>query len=114
MLAGLLWGESPEAEARASLRQALKHLRDAVGDLLQADRAVVSIWPIPIACDVLEFREAVRTGLRRAPPRSTSPGFSEGFSVRHAAAVRGVGRRPPARRCSAASTRSSAGWRARP
>src|SRR6185437_12570696 len=29
-LAGLLWGESPEAEARASLRQALKHLRDRV------------------------------------------------------------------------------------
>ena len=28
-LAGLLWGESPEAEARASLRQALKHIRDA-------------------------------------------------------------------------------------
>ena len=39
-LAGLLWGESPEVEARASLRQAVKHLRDTLGDVLQADRTV--------------------------------------------------------------------------
>ena len=38
-LAGLLWGESPEAEARASLRQALKQLRDVLGDAVRADRA---------------------------------------------------------------------------
>ena len=40
-LAGLLWGESPEPEARASLRQALKHLRDALGDILGSDRSLV-------------------------------------------------------------------------
>ena len=37
-LAGLLWGESPEPEARASLRQAIKHLRDALGDIVRSDR----------------------------------------------------------------------------
>ena len=36
-LAGLLWGESPEAEARASLRQALKHLRETLGAAIHAD-----------------------------------------------------------------------------
>ena len=35
-LAGLLWGESPEVEARASLRQALKQLRDVLGDQVHA------------------------------------------------------------------------------
>ena len=34
-LAGLLWGESPDAQARHSLRQALHSLRQALGDLSQ-------------------------------------------------------------------------------
>src|SRR5438309_11491617 len=37
-LAALLWGESPEHAARASLRQALRRLRAAVGDDLDLAR----------------------------------------------------------------------------
>jgi len=57
-LAGLLWGESPEAEARASLRQALKQIREALGEAIHADRALIELGA-PIECDVLEFRAAV-------------------------------------------------------
>ena len=81
-LAGLLWGESPEAEARASLRQALKQLREALGESLRADRTVVEL-AAPLACDVLEFREAAE----RAPSLAAGfdiPAFLEGFSVRRA------------------------------
>ena len=56
-LAGLLWGDSPEAEARASLRQALKQLREALGSGLRADRTLVEL-STPLDCDVLDFRNA--------------------------------------------------------
>ncbi|HEY9016496.1 MAG TPA: hypothetical protein VIM84_15685, partial [Gemmatimonadales bacterium] len=49
-LAGLLWGESPELEARASLRQALKQLRDELGELVRAERALVEVTG-ELACD---------------------------------------------------------------
>jgi DNA-binding SARP family transcriptional activator len=81
-LAGLLWGESPEAEARASLRQALKHLRDVLGDVLHAERALVDLAS-PISCDVAEFRAA----LERSPARAAAfdvPRFLDGLSVRKA------------------------------
>jgi DNA-binding SARP family transcriptional activator len=81
-LAGLLWGDSPEAEARASLRQALKQLREALGTALHADRNVVELAN-PLACDVLEFRDAVE----REPSRAAGfavPAFLEGFSIRRA------------------------------
>ena len=81
-LAGLLWGESPEAEARASLRQALTHLRHALGDVLRAERALVDL-AAPVACDVLEFRAA----LEHAPARAAGfdvPRFLDGLSVRKA------------------------------
>jgi len=50
----LLWGEYPEEKAKASLRQALTHLRDALGDLLYVDRASVELRE-PLQCDVAEF-----------------------------------------------------------
>ena len=81
-LAGLLWGESPDAEARASLRQAVKQLRDALGDLVQADRRVVALVE-PIGCDVVEFRGAVMHE-PAAAARVDIPRFLAGFSVRHA------------------------------
>ena len=82
MLAGLLWGESPEAEARASLRQALKHLRDAVGELLRADRAVVDLTGA-VDCDVLDFLAAADSDPGRAAKFDVTR-FLQGFSVRHA------------------------------
>jgi len=81
-LADLLWGESPEAEARASLRQALKQLRDSVGDVVHCDRSVVRLTE-PMQCDVVEF-------LRLAEPDPEAavgvdiPRFLAGFSIRHA------------------------------
>jgi DNA-binding SARP family transcriptional activator len=82
VLAGLLWGESSEEEARASLRQVLKQLRDVAGGLLQADRSLVWLGT-PIECDVLEFREAVLRDSGRAAAFDI-PRFFEGVSVRHA------------------------------
>ena len=38
-LTALLWGEYPEEKAKASLRQALTHLREAVPRVLRVDRA---------------------------------------------------------------------------
>ena len=53
-LTALLWGDSPEDKARASLRQALTHLREALGDALRVDRATVELRG-EIECDVAEF-----------------------------------------------------------
>jgi DNA-binding SARP family transcriptional activator len=81
-LAGLLWGDSPEAEARGSLRQALKQLREALGAGLRTERTRIELT-VPLACDVLEFREAAE----REPARAAGfevPRFLEGFSVRRA------------------------------
>ena len=81
-LAGLLWGESSEVEARASLRQTLRAIRAAVGDVIRADRAKAELTQ-PAHCDVIDFRAALSQdpagALRAAPPR-----FLTGFSVRHA------------------------------
>lgn len=81
-LAGLLWGESSEAEARTSLRQALKHLRDAVGSVVRGDRTVVEL-AAPISCDVLDFHRHVVQEPGRALTTDI-PRFLAGFSVRHA------------------------------
>ena len=81
-LAGLLWGESSETEARASLRQALKHLRTTLGDIIQTGRSVVALGA-PIDCDVCDFKRLVA----QEPSRALSadiPRFLVGFSVRHA------------------------------
>lgn len=81
-LAGLLWGESPEAEARASLRQALKHLRDRVAGDLVAGRDRVGFVQ-PVDCDVQRFRVAIHQDPRRAATFDV-PRFLSGFSIRHA------------------------------
>jgi DNA-binding SARP family transcriptional activator len=76
----LLWGEFPEEKARASLRQALTHLRDAMGETLRVDRATMELVG-PISCDVTEF-------LRLAPSDPAAalaidiPRFLESLSVR--------------------------------
>jgi len=59
-LAGLLWGESPDAQARHSLRQALHSLRQALGDLSQGCLALeeesVAFAPHPgLWVDAREF-----------------------------------------------------------
>jgi DNA-binding SARP family transcriptional activator len=83
-LAALLWGESSDADARASLRQALKHLRDAVGPLIEVARGHASASPA-IPCDITEFRHAVATD-PAAAVRFDVPHALAGLSVRHAPA----------------------------
>jgi DNA-binding SARP family transcriptional activator len=81
-LADLLWGESPETEARASLRQALKHLRDSLGGLVESDRRMVRLAE-PVRCDVTEFLRLAES----APEAAVAvdiPRFLAGFSIRHA------------------------------
>jgi DNA-binding SARP family transcriptional activator len=81
-LASLLWGESPEAEARASLRQALKQLRESLGEVLRCDRAVIE-FTAPIECEVGDFRRLVLQEPSRALTADI-PRFLAGFSIRHA------------------------------
>jgi DNA-binding SARP family transcriptional activator len=76
----LLWGEFPEERARASLRQALTHLRDTMGETLHVDRATVELVG-PLTCDVSEF-------LRLAPLEPAAalaidiPRFLESLAIR--------------------------------
>ena len=81
-LADLLWGESPEAEARASLRQALKQLRTALGEVVRCDRQAVELAGA-LRCDVTEF-----LGKAESEPEAAAafdiPRFLAGFSIRHA------------------------------
>jgi DNA-binding SARP family transcriptional activator len=63
-LAGLLWGEMPEAAARTNLRQALSNLRRLVGSHLRITRHTVAFdrealyW-----LDVEAFQSAIEKGL---------------------------------------------------
>lgn len=81
-LADLLWGESPEPEARASLRQALKQLRTSLGEVVRCDRQLVELAE-PVRCDVTGFLESAE----RDPEAAAAidiPRFLAGFSIRHA------------------------------
>ncbi|HVO05022.1 MAG TPA: BTAD domain-containing putative transcriptional regulator [Candidatus Cybelea sp.] len=59
-LAGLLWGDRGEDQARQSLRQSLTALRELIGDAIVADRSTVTLGP---ACssDVAAFEVLVAT-----------------------------------------------------
>jgi DNA-binding SARP family transcriptional activator len=81
-LAGLLWGESSDEEARASLRQAVKHLRTQLGEILRSDRAVVELTG-NVECEVRDFRSKVLQEPRLVLALDI-PRFLAGFSVRHA------------------------------
>jgi DNA-binding SARP family transcriptional activator len=80
-LTALLWGDSPEEKARASLRQALTHLREALDDALRVDRATVELTD-SLECDATEF-------LRLAPIDGAAalaidiPRFLAGLTVRN-------------------------------
>ena len=80
-LTALLWGEYPEAKARASLRQALTHLREALPGVVHADRASITLGA-PVECDVVTFLRLVKESPRAAAESSVS-GFLEGLHLRH-------------------------------
>jgi DNA-binding SARP family transcriptional activator len=50
----LFWGEYPEEKAKASLRQALTHLRDALGETLRVDRNTIELGE-GLSCDAVDF-----------------------------------------------------------
>jgi DNA-binding SARP family transcriptional activator len=56
VLAHLLWGDAPEAAARANLRKALANLRQTLGEFLDLDGQTIAFKP---SCrywvDVVEF-----------------------------------------------------------
>jgi len=58
-LVELLWGERPEARARASLRQALLRLRQALGDELQREPDGVLLSDEALDLDLTAFERAV-------------------------------------------------------
>lgn len=60
-LGALLWGDADEKKSSASLRQALKQLRDAVGDVINTDGPTVFLAR-PLASDVERFRALAREG----------------------------------------------------
>ena len=83
-LSNLLWGESTEVKAHASLRQALKQLKDVLGDRLALDRASAQVAG-PIDCDVLQYRQHADA----ADPRMLDvdvPRFLHGLNFRDAPA----------------------------
>src|SRR4030095_14243229 len=58
-LSALFWGDSPDRQARLSLRTALKFLRQQFGqDLVLADREFVQLDPaFPVWVDAKEFQQ---------------------------------------------------------
>jgi DNA-binding SARP family transcriptional activator/predicted ATPase len=93
-LAGLLWGDSPEANARTNLRKALTHLRRLVGPHLSITRQAVAFnREPPYWLDVERFEAKVRgaspeTDIERLQAAVELYGgdFLEGFYVRQALA----------------------------
>lgn len=83
-LAALLWGDSRDDAARTSLRQALKHVREAVGDALRVDRNTVELVD-PLECDVRTFLTACIERPAEAALFDV-PQFMAGFAVHHAPA----------------------------
>jgi DNA-binding SARP family transcriptional activator len=59
-LAGLLWGEAGQTNARASLRRALADLRQALAQHVLLGYSEVALdWGLPHRVDVTEFRRGL-------------------------------------------------------
>jgi DNA-binding SARP family transcriptional activator len=82
-VAALLWGDYPEADARTSLRQALRRLREGLGEAIVATRTTIEL-AVPVECDVVAFRSAVRRDPAAAAEYDVGS-FLSGFAVRRAA-----------------------------
>ena len=73
-LAALLWGDTPDEQARRSLRQALFTLRKALGragpTLLLTDGETLALNPEGVEVDVARFEQAVEEGTAAALERA--------------------------------------------
>jgi DNA-binding SARP family transcriptional activator len=79
-LASLLWSEHPDPAARASLRQAVKQVRQVVGEALQVSRDSLQL-DSAVDCDVRRFLSAVEHDPAAAAAFDVS-GFLSGLTVR--------------------------------
>ncbi len=77
----LLWGDYPDEKARTSLRQALSHLRDIVGDSIHTDRTSLALVAEPDS-DVRRFLAAADVSPREAAEVDI-PHFLAGLQLRH-------------------------------
>src|SRR6478672_1000082 len=84
-LTALLWGEYPEEKAKASLRQALTHLREQVPGALRVERTTVSLVAGEIECDVNTFLRLARESPRAAADIPVTR-FLEGLHLRRCSA----------------------------
>jgi DNA-binding SARP family transcriptional activator len=84
-LTALLWGEYPEGKAKASLRQALTHLREAIPSALRIERMTVSLPAGEVDCDVNEFLRLAADSPRAAADFPVSR-FLEGLQLRRCSA----------------------------
>lgn len=75
-LAGLLWSERGDHQARDSLKQALMRLRRCLnvagGDVLKADRRTVALNQDAVSVDALTFERLVRDGTMDALAQATA------------------------------------------
>jgi DNA-binding SARP family transcriptional activator len=89
-LTALLWGDFPEPQAKASLRQALTRLHQVLGDALDISRSSVALVA-PIECDVAPFvgGPSIRSGQQSAGQIALGVDvqrFLEGLPIRQCAA----------------------------
>jgi DNA-binding SARP family transcriptional activator len=84
-LTALLWGEYPEDKAKASLRQALTHLREQVPGVLRVERTTVSLVGGQVDCDVTSFVRLARESPRVAADIPVTR-FLEGLHLRRCSA----------------------------
>jgi len=83
-LTALLWGEYAEEKAKASLRQALTHLREAAPGLLRVDRTSVAL-ATTVDCDVTTFLRLTRDSPRLAADCDVT-GFLDDLHIRRSPA----------------------------
>jgi DNA-binding SARP family transcriptional activator len=79
-LSALLWGEYPDAKAKASLRQALVHLRDALPNALHVTRTSVELIGT-VESDVGSFMQLAKESPAAASELRVS-GFLDGLHLR--------------------------------
>jgi len=88
-LAALLWSESPESNARHSLRSSLYHIRQSLhaqgaDEALIGDSDLISLRLNDTACDVTDFRRLLAEGNEQALAQAVllyHGSFLQGFTV---------------------------------
>ncbi len=88
-LAGLLWGDRFNDQARQSLRQAVSTIRKELGDsgenVLRSDGDAISLESSAVSIDAITFEELAREGSPESLERAANlyqGSFLEGFNVR--------------------------------